>query len=78
MTLKAIREEIDKKDDAIIKLLEERFQLVHDLKKYKNSLTDKEREEKILQKTPSEYVQDVYVTIFENSKKILKRVSKKE
>ena len=69
--LDRLRKEIDRIDDQVIPLLELRFKIVKDLKKHKKSLTDKRREEEILEKASSERVREVYREIFKNSKKLM-------
>jgi chorismate mutase len=69
--LKKIRSEIDKIDYKIIKLLEKRLELASKTIKYKKKVLDKKREEKILKKIKSNYIKDIYLTIFKNSKKII-------
>ena len=71
MSLEEIRKEIDTIDDELIQLLEKRFQLVANLLDQKKSLTDKSREAEILSKTDSPYIQNIYRTIFKNSKQML-------
>jgi len=70
-TIEEIRREVDRIDDEVIFLLEKRFDLVSNMEKQKNNLTDKEREEFILNKTSSKYVKEVYKKIFFQSKKLL-------
>ena len=69
MDLTEIRKEIDKLDDAIIPLLEKRLDLACQTKKLKTCIVDKKREEEILRKISSKYIQDIYRSIFHNSKK---------
>ncbi|NGX56583.1 MAG: hypothetical protein K1060chlam5_00826 [Candidatus Anoxychlamydiales bacterium] len=68
--LKKLREEIDKIDNEVIILLEKRFEIVKKIKylKLKERVEDKNREEEILKKISSQYIIDIYKTIFENSK----------
>lgn len=70
MTLFKLRKQINKIDDKIISLLEKRFQIAKETKKFKKNIKDKKREDQILEKINSKYIQDVYKTIFKNSKKI--------
>jgi len=65
-----IRKKIDKIDDKIIDLLKKRFFLTDEIKKYKKELLDKKREEEILSKISSSLIKNIYLSIFENSKKI--------
>lgn len=65
-----IRKKIDKIDDKIIDLLKKRFFLTDEIKKYKKELLDKKREEEILSKISSSLIKNIYLNIFENSKKI--------
>ena len=69
MSLAKIIKEIDKLDDEIISLLEERLALACQAKNFKTHIIDKEREEEILRKISSEYIRDIYRSIFHNSKK---------
>ena len=66
-----IRKKIDTIDDQIIDLLIKRLNLVQKLKPQKKHLTDKLRENKILSKLSSKYLEEIYQTIFEVSKKKL-------
>jgi len=70
-TFKEIRKEIDKLDDEIIFLLEKRFNLVLQMQKQKNKLTDKDRETYILNKTSFKHIKEIYKTIFLQSKKMM-------
>lgn len=72
MTLGKLRNQIDKIDDKIISLLEKRLKIAKAIKKYKNKITDIDREKEILAKINSKYIKDIYKTIFKNSKKIQK------
>jgi len=69
MNLAEIRKEIDKLDDEIISLLEKRLDLACQTKKVKTHIVDKGREEEILKRISSKYIQDIYRSIFDNSKK---------
>ena len=69
MNIAEIRKEIDKLDNEIISLLEKRLALASQTKKFKTHIVDKEREEEILQRISSKYIQDIYRSIFDNSKK---------
>jgi chorismate mutase len=69
--IQEIRKEIDLLDRQIIPLLDKRFQLVSQLLGKKKSLTDKPREQEILNKIKSVYVQNIYRSIFRQSKKLL-------
>ncbi len=66
-----IRKEIDKIDDKIIPLLEKRHKLIKEIAKKKKPLTDKNREEFILNKCPSIYSRSIFKKIFQLSKKII-------
>lgn len=66
--LKNLRTEIDRIDEKIIPLLEERFALIDQIASEKTSLTDKDREEEILGKITSPYIQKIYKEIFRISK----------
>ena len=70
MTLKDIREQVDKIDDQIVPLLEKRLKLAKEIRKYKKEILDSNRENKILDKIKSEYIKDIYKTIFKNSKEV--------
>jgi len=72
MTLFNIRKKIDKIDDKIIDLLEKRFLLAKEVKKFKKKIKDKKREEEILSKIKSIYIQDIYKIILKNSKRMQK------
>jgi chorismate mutase len=66
-----IRKEIDRVDQEIIALLTQRFFLVSQLLCKKKRLTEPEREDQILSKIDSPYIQSVYKEIFKSSKKLL-------
>lgn len=68
--LEKFRKEIDEIDNQIIPLLEKRLKIAKDLKKYKKTIQDSNRENEILDKIKSEYIKDIYKTIFKNSKEI--------
>jgi chorismate mutase len=72
--LNNIRDEIDKLDDKIILLLEKRFEIVKKIKtlQLKKNIEDKKREDKILNKTSSNYIKNIYKEIFKNSKNLQK------
>jgi len=70
--LEEIRKEIDILDDQIIPLLGKRFSLVKKIKKDPKKLTDKKREDFILNKCPSSAIIKVYKTLFEEAKKLEK------
>lgn len=80
--IKAIREDINKVDSRLIKLLEERFDLSKEVKAYKLEndmpIFDKKREDEILQKIEEEnkeygtYFKNIYQTIMDESKKLQK------
>lgn len=72
MSLYKLRNQIDKIDDKIIALLEKRLRIAKSIKKYKTKIGDSKREKEILAKISSAYIQDIYKTIFKNSKKIQK------
>ncbi|MBF8263011.1 MAG: Chorismate mutase protein [Parachlamydiales bacterium] len=69
--MKEIRLEIDRIDDQIISLLQQRLNLVLQLIDQKKTLHDGPRESEILAKTSSKYIQSVYREIFNNSKQML-------
>lgn len=71
MSIHEIRRKIDALDEEIQKLLLKRLALVKTLHPYKNSITDKKREEEILSKISSPLVQEIYRAIFRSSKKLL-------
>lgn len=71
MSLKHIRNEIDRIDEEMIPLLHKRLELVLKLKKYKTSLEDPIREEEILQKITMDPIKEVYLSIFKAFKKEL-------
>jgi putative protease len=60
-----------RKNDKIIRLLEKRLKLASKTFKYKKKVFDKKREEEILKKIKSQYIRDIYLTIFKNSKKTI-------
>ncbi|NGX49676.1 MAG: hypothetical protein K940chlam5_01275 [Candidatus Anoxychlamydiales bacterium] len=70
MTLENLRNQIDEIDNQIIPLLEKRLKLAKEIKKYKKEITDFNREKNILDKIKSEYIKDIYKTIFKNSKEL--------
>ncbi|HEU64161.1 MAG: hypothetical protein KR126chlam4_00640 [Candidatus Anoxychlamydiales bacterium] len=70
MTLKDTREQIDEIDEQIVPLLEKRLKLAKEIRKYKKEILDSNRENKILDKIKSEYIKDIYKTIFKNSKEV--------
>lgn len=72
MSLGKLRKQINKIDDKVISLLEKRLEIVKNIKKYKEKITDKNREKEILSKINSVYVKDIYKAIFKNSKKVQK------
>ena len=67
-----LREKIDQIDDQVIPLLEERLKLAKEIKKFKKKgkIFDPKRESQILSKIKSHYIQDIYKTIFKNSKEV--------
>lgn len=71
MSLQAIRLNIDVLDEQIVALLEQRFQLVLQMKQFKLSLTDVAREQAILSQITSIYIQNIYKEVFRNSKQLL-------
>ncbi len=71
---KAIRKKIDAVDRNIVLLLEKRLSFVLELKNLKQRLTDKKREEEILMRISSPYIQEIYRAIFKSAKKMLKHV----
>lgn len=64
MKLKEIRKQIDALDAQIIPLLTKRLKLVCELKEFKTSLTDAEREAEILAKIEDESIREVYISLF--------------
>jgi len=70
MTLENIRNQIDEIDDQIISLLEKRLKIAKEIRRYKKEIVDSSRETQILKKIKSEYIKDIYKTIFKNSKKL--------
>nr|NGX29556.1 hypothetical protein [Candidatus Anoxychlamydiales bacterium] len=54
----------------IVPLLEKRLKLAKEIRKYKKEILDSNRENKILDKIKSEYIKDIYKTIFKNSKEV--------
>ena len=72
MRLEDIRDKIDTLDDQIILLLEKRFETIKRLKelKLKKQVEDSSREEEILKKISSKYIQKIYLEIFKNSKEL--------
>jgi chorismate mutase len=70
MSLEEIRKEIDVLDDQIIDLLEKRLNIAKQAKAFKKKVKDCKREDEILQKIKSKYIQNIYPAIFENSRKI--------
>ncbi len=72
MSLEKLRNQIDKIDNKIIALLKKRLQIAKNIKKFKKNIKDSKREEKILAKIDSIYIQDIYKAIFKNSKKLQK------
>jgi shikimate dehydrogenase len=75
MNLKKLRNQLDKLDDKIIPLLEKRLALAKETKKHKKKIHDKNREEEILTKIKSKYIQEIYKAIFKSSKKIQKETT---
>jgi chorismate mutase len=71
LTLEQARSDIDSIDEQIMSLLEKRFKLVLGMKAFKTTLSDEKRENLILSKTSSKYIQNIYKEIFRNSKKLL-------
>lgn len=75
-----LRDKIDQLDDQIMELLNQRFNVVKDVKKFKKenniAVMDLKREESIINKTRkfenSYHVEDVYKTILKVSKEIQK------
>jgi len=67
----AIRHQIDAIDNQIISLLELRLKLVEGLRPIKPTLTDPKREQEILSKIDSPLIQEVYLAIFNASKRAL-------
>jgi len=70
MSLEKFRKQIDEIDSKIIPLLEKRLLLAKELRKFKTKTQDSSREDQILKKIKSKYIQDIYLSIFKNSKKI--------
>ena len=73
MSLENLREEIDEIDAQIIDLLERRLNISKEIISFKKQVTDLTRENEILAKIESEYIKDIYKTIFENSKKVQRK-----
>lgn len=71
MTFETTRSEIDQLDAQIIALLEKRREQVLLLKQFKDTLTDPLREQEILSKIHSPYIQSIYKKIFQSSKQLL-------
>jgi len=69
--LAEIRLQINGIDDQIIALLQLRINLVKALKPFKTTLTDQAREDEILSKIESKSIKDIYLAIFEASKREL-------
>ncbi|MBN2479103.1 MAG: chorismate mutase [Parachlamydiales bacterium] len=69
-----IRNQIDLIDDQIISLLEKRLMLAKKLaeNKLKKQIVDEKRENEILSKIKSKNIQEIYKSIFNESKKIQK------
>ncbi len=67
-----LRKEIDSLDDSLIKLLEERLEIVKKIKDIKNKnelpIEDLEREKEILNKTNNEVVKELLKIIIEYGK----------
>ena len=86
MKLKELRDKIDNIDEEIIKLLIERFDIVEQIMSLKSEIEDKNRESEILTKLNSltdktnnqEFFTKIYRFIFEESKSIQKKLSRKE
>jgi len=68
--LEGLRFQIDAVDDKIIELLETRFAIVNSIER--RTLTDKQREAFILEKTKNPFIRNIYIAIFKNSKKARK------
>ena len=66
-----IREAVNAVDDQIIPLLQQRFELIAQMKPYKKTLTDQKRESEILSKIQSYWVREVYQKMFLVSTRIL-------
>ena len=85
MKLEKLRDKIDNIDEDIIKLLIERFEVVEQIMSLKSEIEDKNRENEILTKLDSltdktknqEFFTKIYKFIFEESKNIQKKLSKK-
>jgi len=73
MNLENLRKDIDEIDAQIIALLEKRLNIAKNIIKFKKDVTDTTRENEILTKIKSEYIKDIYKTIFENSKKVQRK-----
>ncbi|MGM0440476.1 MAG: chorismate mutase [Chlamydiota bacterium] len=69
MSLEEIRSVIDKLDEQIISLLQQRFEVAASAQSYKNAIRDKHREEDILSKIDGSDVKEVYQEIFRISRK---------
>ncbi|MFA6119140.1 MAG: chorismate mutase [Parachlamydiales bacterium] len=70
MSLIDLRKQIDTIDDQIIDLLEKRLKIAKEVRKFKKQTADENREKEILAKIHSQYIKDIYMTIFKNSKKV--------
>ena len=70
MNLKEYRDEIDKLDEKIVSLLEERLKIASKLKGLKKEILDSNRENEILDRIESKDIREIYQEIFEISKKI--------
>ena len=80
MDINLIRENIDKIDQQILKLLSDRMQQAVMVRKFKEKIEDKEREQKVLEKVANAgsqyplldplFTQKLYKIIMEESKRI--------
>jgi len=50
--------------------LEKRLNIAKNIKEFKKHITNNQRKQEILDKIKSKYIQNIYKTIFKNSKKI--------
>ncbi|NOR45897.1 MAG: hypothetical protein GQ534_09955 [Candidatus Delongbacteria bacterium] len=85
MKLNDLRNKIDSIDEDIVMLLIERFEVVEQIMSLKSEIEDKNRENEILSKlngltnktSNQEFFTKIYKFIFEESKNIQKKLSKK-
>ena len=68
-TLNEIRKKIDQLDDKIIALLKKRIHLAIQTKKHKKNISDKKREDEILNKIDTANIKKIYQKIISICKK---------